>query len=230
MIKPKALVLLATTILLVSGSASAQPRPDKSWKNWFGHIDGSFTLAQGDAGDVLDDGFSLGGGATYWPEDWKIGLVLDLDYTEFGISGSTIRSINNAIDDAGGEGMLTGGDVNLWSLTVNGTWSPSDTGSGFYVIAGVGAHHVEGRVRETGLVYYPPICDPWFWWCRPGGIGPGSVVVGSTSSTEFGWNAGLGWAFEVGTGSQLYLEARFHSVNSSPLGTEYLPLTIGYRW
>ena len=95
---------------------------------------------------------------------------------------------------------------------------------------GVGAYDVEGRVRETGLVFYPPICDPWFWWCRSGGVGPGSVVVAKTSSTEFGWNAGLGWAFEVATGSQLYLEARFHSVNTSPLGTEYLPLTIGYRW
>ena len=42
--------------------------------------------------------------------------------------------------------------------------------------------------------------------------------------------AGLGWAFEVGTGSQLYLEVKFHRVNTSPLGTHSVPLTIGYRW
>ena len=230
MIKPRTLILLSAAILLVSGSASAQPRPDKNWKSWFGHFDGSFTLPQGDAGDVLDDGFSLSGGAMYWPEEWKVGLVLDLDYTELNISSSSIRDINDAIEDADGEGSLNGGDVTVWSLTVNATWSPSDTGSGFYLIGGIGVYDVEGRVTERGVVFFPPVCDPWFWWCHPGGVGPGNVLRASTSSTEFGWNAGLGWAFEVGTGSQLYLEARFHSVSTSPLGTDYLPLTVGYRW
>ena len=56
------------------------------------------------------------------------------------------------------------------------------------------------------------------------------MTAASVDSTEFGWNAGLGWAFEVGTGSQIYIEARFNSINTSPLGTDYLPLTIGYRW
>lgn len=229
MTRPRALLIFAATFL-VAASVSAQPRPDKSWKSWFGHIDGSYSLPQGDAGDVLDDGFSIGGGAMYWPEEWEIGLVLDLDYSEFDISGSTIRAINDAIAESGGDGMLTGGDVEVWSFKVNGTWSPSDTGSGFYLTAGVGIYGVDARVTETGLVFFPPICDPWFWWCTPGGVGPGTITAASDSSTEFGWNAGLGWAFEVGTGSQLYLEVRFESVNTSPLGTDYLPLTIGYRW
>ncbi len=221
----------ATAAFLIGAtSVSAQPRPDKSWKSWFGHVKGSYTLAQGDAGDVLDDGFSIGGGATYQPEGSKLGLVLDLEYTELDISSSTIRDINDAIDESGGEGMLTGGDVSTWSLTVNGTWSPSTDGQGFYLIGGIGIYGVEGRVRENGLVWYPPICDPWFWWCTPGGVGPGSVVAASESSTELGWNAGLGWAFEVGTGSQLFIEARFHSVDTSPIGTDYMPLTVGYRW
>jgi len=227
----KTLIALAGLLLLAASSASAQTRPDKTWKNWFGHLDASYTLAQGDAGDVLDDGFSIGGGATYWPEQWKIGLVLDIDYTEFDISNSTIRDINQAIIDGGGSGTVNGGDASLWSATINGTWSPSDAGSGFYIIAGVGLYDVDARITEQGLVFYPPICDPWFWWCVPGGVGPGNVVRASTSSTEFGWNAGIGWAFEVGdSGSQIYIESRYHSVETSPLATDYLPLTIGFRW
>ena len=228
MTKPR-LTLLVAALVLVSTAATAQPRPDKSWKSWFGHIDGSYSLAQGDAGDVLDDGFSIGGGAMYWPEDWAVGLVLDLDYSEFDISSSTIREINDAIIESGGEGMLTGGDVTNWALSVNLTWSPTE-GQGFYLIGGASVNWIEGRVTETGLIYFPPICDPWFWWCTPGGVGPGTVTAASVDSTEFGWNAGLGWAFEVGTGSQIYIEARFNSINTSPLGTDYLPLTIGYRW
>ena len=86
-------------------------------------------------------------------------------------------------------------------------------------------------MRENGLVYYPPVCDPWFWWCYPGGVGPGSIVVASQSTTEFGWNVGLGWAWEVNiSGSQVFLEARYHSIDTTRASTEYLPLTIGFRW
>ncbi|MDX1384958.1 MAG: outer membrane beta-barrel protein [Thermoanaerobaculia bacterium] len=210
--------------------ASAQPRPDKDWKNWFGHVKGSFTLPQADAGDVLDDGWSLSGGATYWPETWPLGLVIELDYSEFDISNSTLRRLNNALDALGGEGSITGGDLDSWSLTFSGTWSPSDSGSGFYLIGGVGVHDVDSRVTEDGLVWYPPICDPWFWWCYPGGVGPGSIVVGSRSSTEVGFNFGLGWAFDVGLGSQFFVETRYYRIETDPRPTEYLPLSVGYRW
>ena len=53
------LTLVAATILLGASAASAQPRPDKSWKSWFGHADLSFALAQGEAGKVLEDMGSL---------------------------------------------------------------------------------------------------------------------------------------------------------------------------
>lgn len=226
----KTLIGFSVAALLTAGVATAQPRPDKSWKNWFGHIDASYTIPQGDAGDVLDDGYSISGGASYQPEGSKLGLVLDLDYTELDISNSAIAAINDAIDDTGDDGRLTGGDMTIWSLTVNGTWSPSTSGQGFYVIAGIGAYNYKAQVTETGLIAYPPICDPWFWWCVPGGVGTGAINAGSDSGTEFGWNAGLGWAFQVGGGSQIFIETRFHSVDTSPLATDYLPLTIGYRW
>jgi hypothetical protein len=55
--------------------------------------------------------------------------------------------------------------------------------------------------------------------------------VASESTTEFGWNAGIGYAFEVGAvGSQFFIESRYHSANTSPEATSYLPLSIGFRW
>jgi len=50
------------------------------------------------------------------------------------------------------------------------------------------------------------------------------------STTEFGWNGGIGLSFNVGsTDSQLYLEAKYHSVETTTSAT-YVPITVGYRW
>ena len=54
----KAVILFCACCLLSIGSADA--RPDKSWKEWFGHLEGSWVLAQGDYGDVVKDDFELG--------------------------------------------------------------------------------------------------------------------------------------------------------------------------
>ena len=227
--RPGILALLSGALLL-SQAATAQPRPDKDWKNWFGHFDGSWSMPQGDAGNVLDDGWSLGGGATYWPESWPIGIVFDLDYNDFDVSQQAIDFINDQPAVGTQMGRIESGDMKNWSLSINGTWSPSDTGSGFYLIAGVSVNDLEARIKNTGLVYYPPICSPWWWWCLPGGVGPGTIIRGSTSATEFGYNAGLGFAFTVGLGSQLYVEARYQVIETSPVKTEFLPITVGYRW
>jgi hypothetical protein len=84
-------------------------------------------------------------------------------------------------------------------------------------------------VTDEGLVYYPPICDPWFWWCYPGGVGPGTFIVGKRSSDEFGWNVGLGYSFP-NTGGRGYVELRYERVEFASESIEYIPLTIGYRW
>ena len=60
-----------------------------------------------------------------------------------------------------------------------------------------GLYSLDGELTNTGLVYYPPICDPWYWWCIPGGVGPGEIVQASKSVTEFGFNGGIGLTFET---------------------------------
>ena len=219
-------VFLLGALILTSTAVSAQPRPDKDWKNWFGHIGGSYVIPQGDAGDVLDDGYAFLGGATYQPEDWPIGIRFELDWNEMDLSNEALDRINDAIEQ---DGHITGGDYSSWALTINGTFG-SRNGKGFYGLFGVGYYDTETRVTNTGLVYYPPICSPWYWWCVPGGVGPGTIVRGKHTASEIGWNVGIGWAFQVGLASQLFIESRYHSVDSSPESTEYLPITIGYRW
>jgi hypothetical protein len=89
---------------------------------------------------------------------------------------------------------------------------------------------LEAQVTNTQLVYYPPICDPWWGWCVPGGVGPGTVIVGKDKTNEFAWSAGLGVDFELGGGSKLYLEAKWHSVETPRASTEFVPFVIGFRF
>jgi hypothetical protein len=226
-------ILILTVVLgglLLAQSAAAQPRPDKNWKSWFGHFDGSWSSPQGDAGNVLNDGWSLGGGATYWPETWPVGVIFDLDYNEFNFSREAIDFINDQPATGPEQNQIDGGDMTNWALSIDGTWSPSDTGSGFYLIGGVSANFLEARLKSNGLVYYPPICSPWYWWCVPGGVGPGTIIRGSQSETVFGYHVGVGWAVEVGLGSQIYFDVRYQIIETSPVKTELIPFTVGYRW
>jgi hypothetical protein len=96
------------------------------------------------------------------------------------LSNQSIRAINEAIDDdPNNDGQITGGDFESWQFGLNGVWSLGASKSdGLYLTGGVSWNDVTGRVTETGLVYYPPVCDPFYWWCYPGGVGPGNVVVG----------------------------------------------------
>ena len=228
--------LIALTVLgmaLVAAQPSlAGGRPDKDWKNWFGQIAAGYSFGQGTFGDIVDDDFYINGGATYWPDDWGMGINLDVSYDDRDISGAAIRAINDAlaaIDPL--LGSVAGGDVRTWGFSVNAIWSPkSSGGAGFYLIGGVGFDDIKARLLDNGLVYYPPVCDPWYWWCVPGGVGPGTIVVGQTSSTEFTWNAGLGWSFELSSGSQIYLEAKYKSAETDRESTETVPFVLGFRW
>ena len=212
-------------VFLFASSAWAQ-RPDKSWKSWFGHFAGGYDFASGDFGDLVDDGWQLSGGATWWPETAPVGLRLDLGYNNFDINSETIK----AIDDAT-ENTVTGGDVDIWSLTANVIWGPDTGGTvGFYLTGGIGAYYYDATIGRPGA-FTGVICDPWYpFWCYPGLV-PGTVVEGSQSGTEWGYNAGLGISFEVGqSGSQLYLETIYNSVQTDKVSSDYIPLVVGFRW
>jgi len=224
------LLVICMVVLLPATAPLAGARPDKEWKDWFGHLGIGWGLAQGTFGDLVNDTVVFDGGATYWPETWPVGLNLDAAYSNYDFSAETLRRINEEIDMVPGtDGDITGGDTNIWSINANLIWGPDTSGSvGFYLIGGVGLDFVEAKLTTVGTVVYPPICG--WWWCVPGGIGPGTLIVGSQSSTEFGFNAGIGVTFEMDSGSQIYIEARYKSTQTDIDSIERVPLVVGWRW
>jgi len=227
-------MLVAIALVCASTTVWAGGRPDKPYKNWFGHVGTGYVFVQGDTSDFLDDDWYLHGGATYWPSEWPVGVEIDLGYSNLGISRQTIDRINDIISqDPNNNGTVDGGDFDVWQLTFNGVWGPGKTdGTGFFVTGGVGVYYLEGTLNERGLVYYPPYCDPWWpWYCYPGGVGEGKFIRAKETTTEFGWNAGVGFGLEVGaSGSQLVFEARYHDVSTNGVSLTYVPVTVAYRW
>jgi len=216
---------ICLAFLLVSTSAFAG-RPDKSWKSWFGHFSGGYTVAQGDFGDFVDDDWTLAGGATYWPESWPVGIDLELAWNDFDANSDVIQSINEVLPPQSSQ--INGGSVESWSVTADFIWSP-DTGSvSPYIVGGIGAYYLQTEFTSPGVIYYPGFCG--WWWCVPGGVAPGTVVQASDSSWNAGLNLGIGINFELGMGSQVYLEAKYHYVDSDPQEVTYVPIMIGYRW
>jgi opacity protein-like surface antigen len=220
--------LIICLALLLAATSSFAGRPDKSWKNWFGHVSGGYSMPQGDFADVVDDDWTFAGGATYWPETWPVGIDIELAYNDWDVTSEALREFNEQQPPGGN--TLTGGGVDIWSLTADFIWSPGRGRVSPYIMGGLGVYRLRGRLTSTGLVFVPPTCDPWWGWCRPGGWVPGQIVEQSVSSTDIGYNVAIGLNFEMSSGSQMFLEAKYHYEDSDPLETTFLPIVIGYRW
>jgi opacity protein-like surface antigen len=211
--------LLAVVGLLAAVPVEAQF--EKDWKGWYGQVGVGYALPQGDAGDAIEDDLWWTGGATYYPERWPVGIMLELAYSNHDIRSDVLEPIQPPEE-------RIEGDVTVWSLTANAVWSPRlGESAGFYAVGGIGAYRVEGSLSAPGS-YSGVGCDPWLWWCSPE-LAPGDPVVTDESTTELGINLGVGVSFEVGLSSELYIELRYHRVDT-PEATELLPFIIGYRW
>ncbi len=220
-------LLLCLAITAGASPASAGGRPESDFKDWFGHIGAGWAFPEG---STFKDDFTINGGVMYWPSKWPVGIELDLAYTDLSMSRSTIDRINHMIDQApDNEGEISSGSINNWQISLNLIWGPGENSRGVYFIAGASVNFLEARLNQTGLVYYPPICDPWYWWiCYPGGWAPGNITVAKQSATQYGYNLGIGYNFdELG---RYYIDFKYQSINTSAGSMEYMPVTIGMRW
>ena len=228
--KRKLAILVCVVLVfgIFSTGSTEAARPDKSWKNWFGHFSGGWVVAQGDAGDFVDDTWTLSGGATWWPGN--VGLDIELGWTDFDVSDDAIRRLNEDIG-ADPDNRIDDGTIAVWSLTTDVIWGPETDGKvSFYLAGGIGAYYIDGQLTTRGLVYYPPVCHPWTWpWCWGGGVGTGNIIVGSESTTEFGYNGGVGLNIELASGSQVYFEVKYHYIDATE-AVRYIPIQLGYRW
>lgn len=220
--------LVALLLLGVSAEAPAQSYRERYYApethvHW--HIDTGYAATSGQISQVLDGGWTFGGGFS-WQPDYSSPLALraDINYSRFDATRQLVAMnqalFQTAINDGYGE---------VVDLAVDGEYRAPITPyvSGF-AVAGVGLAYRRIALTQT-VAFGDYFCDPWFGFCEFGVV-PGDVVVASDNTTRFAWNAGLGLDVALGGGESFFVEARFTRIQTAGEPTDFVPIRVGLRF
>lgn len=135
----------------------------------------------------------------------RFGLRGELFWSRSDLDSPFIRRVGNAVLPSSGFGEVSG-DVNVVGASANVVVPITQSVIRPYLIGGVGvyrrrvAQDIEGTIEE-----FRSLRD---------------------SQTDVGYNGGAGIAIGAG-GTTLFIEARYHSLQTSPERTRFVPLVIG---
>jgi hypothetical protein len=211
-----------------SGETPAQNYTERYYEpqahvHW--HIDTGYAATTGQIADLLEGGWTFGGGLS-WQPDYSSPLALraDLNYTRFEATRQLI-AINQAINPT----QINDGYGEIVDLAVDGEYrAPLTPNISGFALAGIGVAHRRIALTQT-LAYGDYFCDPWFGYCDFGLV-PGENVVASDNTTGFEWNAGLGLDFSLGGGETLFVEVRFTRIQTPTQPTDFVPIRVGLRF
>jgi len=158
-------------------------------------------VPSGDVGDNFDVGFTVPVGVGY---RFTKNFEFQFEYMFADMNGPSARVPNLDPDNPGDVLLETNHTIN--SGTFNLVFrTPPDNRVGAYVIGGPGFYHrsVDLTTPDVGVI---SVCNPWWWVCYPVAV-PVDRVIGSRSSTDFGFNVGGGVTF-----GNFFVEVRYHYV------------------
>jgi hypothetical protein len=182
-------------------------------------------MTTGTTGHYLDSGWIVGGGLDWKPDPTgPFSLLAELHYSRYGATEELLRLGNQQQNTV----RIDDGDGEIWGLNVNGVYRfPLGAHARGYITAGIGEYYRSVELTQTVLLagYY---CDPWWGICYQG-IFPGDALVQDEATTRFAWNAGLGVEFPLDTGTVLFVDLRYHQVQTGE-ATEFIPLQFGIRF
>ena len=209
----KRLPWLALVILLVASTTAHAERGDPiRYHGWLG-----YSGVAGDASDVLKDGWSVGFGVLWSPQEKSLFQVRgDVGYDWWDVKTGEIPGGLVEIDD---------GNASAWSVRGGIQFGTNREGFNVYGGAGIGGYYLRGELTQETLV--TGIWCDWWGWCYPITT-VGDVIVDEESTTKFGYYANIGGAFPVGPGD-LFVEASYHWVQTKTTA-EFFPIVVGYRW
>src|SRR5262245_21391572 len=217
----KSICVLGRLVFLTASSAFASVGADPLT----GHFAFGWVGPQGKAGDAVENGWNFSGGATFLEGPKRpIGLRTDFSYSWF-------YATDQIVDSANGSGAIArvdDGFASMWTITLDGVYDFSHGRKvGGYFGLGLGMYTRYWQLTKTALVG-GIWCDPWTGWCYPGTVA-GDVIADSDRLRKIGYNAALAMTFALRSGSQMYIEASYHSMDTDP-ATTYLPVLLGWRW
>jgi opacity protein-like surface antigen len=228
-------VLLIVMVLIAAVPAMAQD-PDKR-VNF--NIGGGYTFAAGEVRNHLGDGynFNLGLGVKVAKSLWF--------HSEYSFNGLGEKKITLPVSGAPGGSTADGdfyGSMNMQYGAFSLVFKPSMEGRARpYFMFGPGVYYRPVEVTTPSVGYIPGYCDPFWYWCYPGGWVPVDKIVGSRSSTDFGVNVGGGVDFAIGDSASIYFEVRYHYIwgpdvedstgkSYGKANGQFFPITAGIRF
>jgi len=209
--------LVAGMLAIVATSAQAQ---DKKVVGSFG---AGYTAPNSTVRDHLGDGYNVTFGVEY-----KITPVIGIEGL-YSFNGLGQKRISIPVSPTPGAPPVPTdffGDMNMQYGTASLIIQQPQGQVRPYGIVGAGVYYRPIKVTTPGVGYVPGYCDPFWYYCYPGGLVPVENIVGERSSTDFGMAFGGGVNFNV-----VFAEVRYHYIwgpeVSIPPGGGVLP--AGYE-
>ncbi|HEX3435695.1 MAG TPA: hypothetical protein VHT24_02935 [Pseudacidobacterium sp.] len=229
-------------------SLAAAPNPSPSPKPQYGQTHSQYPTYQsrwshiafvGGGGFTAPVGNTTHGWETYgynlklgagWNFTKHFGTLLEYNFNRDKIPGSTLTQL--AI--ASGSSVPFGGNVNLWSFTINPIYYlPVTAKAGAYVTGGGGFY------RKVTNFTAPVLGINCYYFCYEGYF---PTTIAHSSSNQGGLNIGVGFywkAFGEDSNAKLFTEVRYTWVdspvasNEDPYGSgtsSLIPVTFGVRF
>jgi opacity protein-like surface antigen len=230
---------LFVAVLLAAAPASAQDKKVDV------NVGGGYTFALSEVSKHLGNGYNINFGVTV-----NVTPVIGIQF-EYSYNGLGQKQINLPVAAqpiVGGVSTPFFADMNMQYGDANLVFKPKMEGKVRpYLSAGGGIYYRPVKVTTPGVGFVPGYCDPFWYYCSPGGFVPVTNIVGSRSSTDFGIDIGGGVNVRVGEKASVYVEARYHFIwgpefgaSVQPLATatgtsgkangQFLPITVGLRF
>ena len=174
-----------------------------------------FAMPVKSAADNLDMGWNVRGGVgvNFSP---YVGAMLDLGYDSMGVNSSVLNNLG-----------FGGGRTSVFSATIDPIVHLNPKGRfDFYVTGGGGYYRLNQDFTQPGVVS-TTFFDPFFGFV-PVSFGT-NIVVQSYSVNKPGANIGAGVAFGSKWGGKFFAEARYEHIFVGSTGTDYIPVTFGFR-
>ncbi len=228
-------VFLLVAAVVAAVPASAQD-PEKRVNV---HLGTGATISTGELNNHLGSGYNLNFGLTFNLTP-SIGLMAEYSFNGMGQKQVTLPVVSNPIAGVPSSDQPFYGDMNMQYGNFNVVVKPPLDGRVRpYVTTGLGIYYRPIKVTTPTVGYVPGYCDPFWYYCSPGGFVPVDNIVGSRSSTDFGINFGGGLNFRVRESASVYVEVRYHYIwgpkytynnTTYKSNSAFYPITFGVRF
>ncbi len=230
----RAVVACVCAIVLLAALPANAQDPDKLVTFHFGS---GPTMTTGETNNHFGSGYNINFGVTFNIRP-SIGIMAEYSYN--GLGQKQVNLPVSAQPVGSGADTPFYGDMNMQYGNFDVVFKPQVQGKvAPFVLAGAGVYYRPINVTTPGAGYVPGYCDPFWYYCAPGGWVPVDYIVGSRSSTDFGMTFGGGVAFRVAESASVFVEARFHYIwgpkftvsgTTYDSNSSYFPITFGIRF